>query len=205
METKTIYTKIFQLRKEVGKLSKTEENPFYKCKYFDINGLIENIRPLLEKNNLLLLQPIKDGKIYSIIIDIETVEQIESELELPVITDPQKIGSAITYYRRYTLQSLLGLETEDDDGNKASEIKSTITTLQDKTNEKWLNETNQSGNETKEWINVVKAIKDSKITSIADVRKIYKVARATAIKIENLIKEYNLPSDFSNQHEHDNN
>jgi hypothetical protein len=32
---------------------------------------------------------------------------------------PQKLGSAITYYRRYTLQSLLGLQAEDD-GNKAS-------------------------------------------------------------------------------------
>jgi len=35
-------------------------------------------------------------------------------------TDPQKLGSEITYYRRYTLQSLLALQAEDDDGNKAS-------------------------------------------------------------------------------------
>jgi hypothetical protein len=37
---------------------------------------------------------------------------------LPNLQDPQKLGSAITYYRRYTLQSLLGLQAEDDDGNK---------------------------------------------------------------------------------------
>jgi hypothetical protein len=37
---------------------------------------------------------------------------------LPNLQDPQKLGSAITY-RRYTLQSLLGLQAEDDDGNKA--------------------------------------------------------------------------------------
>ena len=41
-------------------------------------------------------------------------------MELPPLTDPQKIGSAITYYRRYTLQSLLGIQAEDDDANKAS-------------------------------------------------------------------------------------
>ena len=40
-----------------------------------------------------------------------------SEIDLPNIQDPQKLGSAITYYRRYTLQSLLGLQAEDDDGN----------------------------------------------------------------------------------------
>jgi hypothetical protein len=36
------------------------------------------------------------------------------------LTRPTKFGSAITYYRRYTLQSLLGLNREDDDGNKAA-------------------------------------------------------------------------------------
>ena len=34
--------------------------------------------------------------------------------------NPQKIGSAITYYKRYTLQSLYGLPSEDDDGNQVS-------------------------------------------------------------------------------------
>ena len=35
--------------------------------------------------------------------------------------NPQKIGSAITYAKRYTLQSVYGLPSEDDDGNKAAE------------------------------------------------------------------------------------
>ena len=47
--------------------------------------------------------------------------------KLPIILseanmeNPQKIGSAITYAKRYTLQSVYGLPSEDDDGNKASE------------------------------------------------------------------------------------
>jgi hypothetical protein len=41
---------------------KTATNPFFKSKYFDINSLIEQVDPLLEKNGLLLLQPIEDGK-----------------------------------------------------------------------------------------------------------------------------------------------
>ena len=40
-----------------------------------------------------------------------------SALKLPDLNDPQKLGSAITYYRRYTLASLLGLQAVDDDAN----------------------------------------------------------------------------------------
>lgn len=55
------------------------------------------------------------------IIDPDTGEIVTSEMQLGNITDPQKRGSEITYYRRYTLQSLLGLQAEDDDANKASQ------------------------------------------------------------------------------------
>lgn len=117
---KTLNQKLFDLQSEVGKITKKETNPFFKSKYFDINGLLEHLHPLLEKHRLLLIQPIEGGSVYSKIIDVDGDNFVESGIELPQITDPQKLGSAITYYRRYTLQSLLGLQAEDDDGNKAS-------------------------------------------------------------------------------------
>ena len=40
-------------------------------------------------------------------------------MPLPDLQDPQKMGSAITYYRRYALQSLFLLQTQDDDGEGA--------------------------------------------------------------------------------------
>ena len=70
------------------------------------------------------MQPIRDGKQYSVIIDLDG-GSFESSLTLPTDLDAQKIGSAITYYRRYTLQSLLGLQAEDDDGNGAIPKKTT--------------------------------------------------------------------------------
>ena len=67
---------------------------------------------------MLLLQPIEDDKQYSRIIDLDG-GIVESSLALPTNLDAQKIGAAITYYRRYTLVSLLGLQAKDDDGNDA--------------------------------------------------------------------------------------
>jgi len=118
----SIYKKLFEVQKEVGAISKDSKNPFFKSKYFDINQLIEHVQPYLEKNGLLLLQPIIDNKVYSVIRQIEGTEhdQVESSLPLPELNDPQKLGSCITYYRRYTLASLLGLQAEDDDANLAS-------------------------------------------------------------------------------------
>ena len=113
----SIYKKLFEAKKEIGKISKDSNNPFYKSKYFDINQLLEHVEPILQKHDLLLVQPILNNKVYSIIYDITDNSLIESYLELTNITDPQKRGSEITYYRRYTLASLLSMQAEDDDAN----------------------------------------------------------------------------------------
>ena len=115
-----IYQKIAEVKKEIGKISKSSTNPFFKSKYFDINALLEHTEPILEKHGLMCLQPLAAGNVKTIIIDVESGEQISSEIKLAEYADPQKMGSAITYFRRYTLQSLLALQAEDDDGNVAS-------------------------------------------------------------------------------------
>ena len=115
-----IYTKLAAVKKEIGAISKDSTNPFFKSKYFDINGLLKHVEPLLDKNGLLLLQPILEGSVCSQIIDVENGDRAESSIQMASLSDPQKMGSMITYYRRYTLQSLLGLQAEDDDANAAS-------------------------------------------------------------------------------------
>lgn len=119
MEKTNIYRKLFEAKKEIGKISKDSTNPFYKSKYFDINQLLEHVEPILQKHDLLLLQPIINNEVCSLIMDIDNVENnVKSSISLTNQTDPQKRGSEITYYRRYTLGSLLGLQAEDDDANK---------------------------------------------------------------------------------------
>jgi len=85
---------------------------------------LDKLIPLITEDNVLLLQPIvfEEGKnvLYTKLIDVDDFSSVEASMALPDNIDPQKNGSAITYFRRYCLQSLLGLRAEDDDGNSAS-------------------------------------------------------------------------------------
>jgi hypothetical protein len=117
--------KLLEVQKKIGAISKDSTNPFFKSKYFDINKLLEEVKPVLNELGLILLQPLDNinGKpaIRTMIIDSATGSTLtDNTITLPEISDPQKMGSAITYYRRYAIQSLLGLQAEDDDGNLAA-------------------------------------------------------------------------------------
>lgn len=117
--------KILKIQSEIGVLVKTETNPFFKSKYMDINGLLEQLLPLLEKYELTVIQPLTQcmttGRPALSTEIYDGKERIAfSLIPLPDIQDPQKMGSAITYYRRYALQSLFLLRAEDDDANVAS-------------------------------------------------------------------------------------
>lgn len=125
-----LYPKLHAAKQKIGKVVKNANNPHFKKSYADINALVESVEPLLIEQGLLLLQPIEDGVVSTLIIDIETGQSVVSSMRLPEIQDPQKIGSAVTYYRRYTLQSLLSLQAEDDDANSASAtVKNTKPTI----------------------------------------------------------------------------
>lgn len=127
METKTnitIYKKLAEVKAKIGKLTKDTANPFFKSKYADINQLIEMTDPVLAEHGLLSLQPIVDGHVVTQVIDVDTGDMVTSSLKLPDLADAQKIGSAITYFRRYSLKSLLNIQEEDDDANKAAGNKS---------------------------------------------------------------------------------
>ena len=121
----SIYKKIAEAKKEIGVVAKNAKNPHFRNTYADINALIDAVEPVLLKHGLVLLQPIRDGKQFTEIHDTESEIVVESHIELPINQNPQQMGSAITYYRRYTLQGLLSLQAEDDDGQRASAPKPT--------------------------------------------------------------------------------
>ncbi len=114
--------KILEVKKEIGVLSKNSKNPFFKSSYLDLSDLLNAIEPLLQKNGLVLLQPILGNSVHSFIYDAESGDEVcVSSMDIPTnITDPQKLGSCISYFRRYTLKSLLAIAETDDDGNLAA-------------------------------------------------------------------------------------
>lgn len=118
--------KLLEAKKEIGKVSKNAKNPHFKNTYADVNALIEAVEPILHTHGLLLLQPIIEGNVVTQIIDVESGQSVESSLPLPQGLNPQQLGSAVTYFRRYTLQSLLSLQATDDDGNDASKTPTTV-------------------------------------------------------------------------------
>ena len=126
-KSKNIYQKLADAKAEIGAISKDSTNPFYKSKYFDINNLLAHVEPILLKNGLLCLQPIIEGNVVTQIIDIDTEQMIESSIPLTDENDPQKLGSQISYFRRYTLSSLLAIQAEDDDANSAKPKPQQIT------------------------------------------------------------------------------
>lgn len=93
-------------------------------KFAELHELIDKVRVVLAKHDLAFMQDVSglpDGRIGITTILVHTSgEQVATgPLPMPAPNDPQKVGSAITYARRYALMATLGLATEDDDGQAA--------------------------------------------------------------------------------------
>lgn len=111
---------------EVSKIAKDANNPFFKSNYATLDHIIDEVRPILHKNGLSIMQfPSGDGQkvTVSTLLMHESGEWVQSDdlTMTPVKNDPQAVGSCITYARRYSLGAFLSLNTgADDDGNAAS-------------------------------------------------------------------------------------
>jgi hypothetical protein len=117
----TKLSKLAAALSEIKPVAKEATNPHFRSRYADLNTILAEVKPVLHKHGLYILQPIADGLVYTRIVDSETGEVLaDSSLPLSLQGTPQQRGSEITYYRRYTLQSLLALEAEDDDANAAT-------------------------------------------------------------------------------------
>lgn len=115
---------LIKVKSVLQAVTKGANNPFFKSKYADLNTYLDEVEKHLAENGLVLLQPV------SVNLGVNVVESILMDAsgqfvssEMTVVTkeqDMQKLGSAITYARRYTLGALLAMKAEDDDGNSAS-------------------------------------------------------------------------------------
>ena len=120
--TQELSKKMFNVFCKVDAYRKDKKNPFFNSSYADINVIIKVLKPILIAEKLYFTQPIIKNKVYTIIHDSDSEAEYPARDEREgieiVSTKPQERGSEITFYRRYGLVSLFGLEAEDDDANQ---------------------------------------------------------------------------------------
>lgn len=133
-ETPSLFKSIAAFQQEVPIIHKDTLNSFGKYTYADIAKVITTITPYLKKHNLGFIQPLVGDSIRTVIFHTITGEQIESITKIPQgvqlkgMNEFQVYGSAVTYFRRYSLSSILGLVTDKDSdaGGEQIEKKETL-------------------------------------------------------------------------------
>ena len=98
----------------------------YSYKYADLADALEVIRPPFNEHGIAIIQPPAfDGRSVVTVMTMflhTSGQWMRGRLSMtPTKSDPQAVGSAITYARRYSLLAMAGVATEDDDGATASQ------------------------------------------------------------------------------------
>lgn len=101
---------------------KPKESPSYTFRYAPLDVVLAATLPALNANGLSLVSlPIMGGDRLRTLLLHESGEFIAVEVLMPEFQGPQKFGSALTYMRRYSIISLLGVASEEDDDGNAAE------------------------------------------------------------------------------------
>lgn len=135
-----LYTALSKAQGEFNIAKKDSDNPFYKSKYASMASIMEACRDALSKNGLCISQPIVnvDG-----VLCVQTIlghlsgQSLVSNFPLPELNANSKnplqdYGKALTYLRRYALQSILNIAVDDDDGNSHENFKPSIQLISEK-------------------------------------------------------------------------
>ena len=103
---------------------KDKKNPFFNSSYADLASVFEAIREPFASNGLSITQTMDVTENGLTILKTRLMhvsgEFVDSKMIVPIDPNPQKVGSTITYFRRYQLMGIAGIASEDDDGNAAA-------------------------------------------------------------------------------------
>ena len=124
--SKAFWSAMSRAQLEMKSPEKKGYNPHFKSNYIRLEEILTGPVKVMNKHGLSVRQwpTCENGAVVvKTCISHNSGQNIQHDLRLPCDANVQKIGSAISYARRYALQSILGIAGEDDDGNAASAPK----------------------------------------------------------------------------------
>lgn len=127
-----ITKKLLEFQKLNIVVEKVGENPHFKSSYATLNEVLAKVKGPLNDLGVVIVQRPGESNVTNVpglltqLIDTEDDTRAESFMPYVGADTAQKLGSANTYCRRYSLVTLLGLEDADDDGEEASKTLSFV-------------------------------------------------------------------------------
>lgn len=134
---KLISAALLKAQSKMGAAVKGSVNPFFKSNYADYGAVLEVVKEPLNENGISIVHKVSSTDTAHYVETIlihesgETISSGVMRLELQT-HDMQKLGSAITYAKRYSLQALLAIPSEDDDGEGVMEREREVSIPKDK-------------------------------------------------------------------------
>jgi hypothetical protein len=210
MKTSDTITKIssalVKAQGELNAVSKDGNNPHFRSKYATLQNIVESTRDTLRKHGLAVVQTFgeTDGTYINLITTLlhESGEYISGTFTMrPSKADPQGLGSATTYARRYALSAVLGIVTDEDDDGNASSQPSRDRGLETKyeshttSNElPWLNAVGKNGNFTATGNKIIQRFLDDASMDWIKVAEHYRISSSDRKAIDNAVAEAKMVS-----------
>jgi hypothetical protein len=124
-DRKDLFAALIKAQAAMGCAVKDSKNPHFRSSYASLSAVIDAVIPVLNEHGVGVLQMphLDETQVQLTTVLLHSSGQmVSSTVATPMgkKNDAQAVGSAITYLRRYSLQAIMGLPVEDDDGNAAS-------------------------------------------------------------------------------------
>lgn len=174
-----IYKKLFAIQQLAVTVKESGKNPHFKSSYAPLEDIITNFQPYWKEHKLLVTHYVENNYLVTQVLDVDSGQSVKSDFPISdsILTNPQKVGGAMTYGKRYNLCAIFNIvTTEDDDGNIATG-RPKMSTKMPKV-DKIVNTSKYMlsfNNSTKNWIKpgqvngMVKAIKSGDSEALKDV------------------------------------
>lgn len=124
VSVKNIAKALLVAQRNIGAAVKDAKNPFFKSNYATLGSVMEACKDALNNAGIVVTQPVVSDNtgeyVETQLLHAESGEMLTSRMRLLTPKNMQDYGSAISYARRYSLQSLMFIPAEDDDGSAAS-------------------------------------------------------------------------------------